>query len=47
MSEDAIDRENSKPAPDAAKPKGARKAGKKDKPAKKAAQEARQQAEGG
>ena len=35
MSENAIDSENSKPAPDTAKPKGARKAGKKGKPAKK------------
>jgi hypothetical protein len=37
MSENAIDSENSKPAPDAAKPKGARKAAKKAKPAKKGA----------
>ena len=37
MSENAIDSENiGKPAPDPAKPKGARKAGKKAKPAKKA-----------
>jgi hypothetical protein len=37
MSENAIDTENvSKPAPDTAKPKGARRAGKKAKPAKKA-----------
>jgi len=37
MSENAIDNENiSKPAPDAAKPKGARKAAKKAKTAKKA-----------
>ena len=37
MSENAIDSENmSKPAPEAAKPKGARRAGKKAKPAKKA-----------
>lgn len=36
MSENTIDSENSKPAPDTAKPKGARKAGKKAKPAKKA-----------
>jgi hypothetical protein len=37
MSENAIDSENtSKPAPDAGKPKGARKAGKKAKPTKKA-----------
>jgi hypothetical protein len=36
MSEDGIDSENiGKPAPDTAKPKGARKAGKKAKPAKK------------
>jgi hypothetical protein len=36
MSENAIDSETiSKPAPDTAKPKGARKAGKKAKPAKK------------
>jgi hypothetical protein len=36
MSENAIDSENlSKPAPDTAKPKGARKAGKKAKAAKK------------
>ena len=38
MSENAIDSENARqPAPDTAKPKGARKAGKKAKPAKKAA----------
>jgi hypothetical protein len=38
MSENAIDSENiSKPAPEQAKPKGARKPGKKAKPAKKAA----------
>jgi hypothetical protein len=38
MSENANDRENiSKPTPDTAKPKGARKAGKKAKAAKKAA----------
>jgi hypothetical protein len=38
MSENAIDSENnSKSAPDPAKPKGARKAGKKAKPAKKGA----------
>ena len=38
MSENAIDSENtSKPAPDAAKPKGTRKASKKAKHAKKAA----------
>src|SRR5579859_4424232 len=38
MSENAIDSENmSKPAPDSAKPKGARKPTKKAKPAKKAA----------
>jgi hypothetical protein len=37
MSENAIDSENiSKPAPDPAKPKGARKLTKKAKPAKKA-----------
>jgi hypothetical protein len=37
MSENAIDSENvSKPAPDTAKPKGARKPAKKPKPAKKA-----------
>jgi hypothetical protein len=37
MSENAIDSENiGKPAPDTAKPKGARKAAKKAKPAKKA-----------
>jgi len=37
MSENAIDSENiGKPAPDTAKPKGARKAGKKTKPSKKA-----------
>jgi hypothetical protein len=37
MSENAIDTENaSESAPDASKPKGARKAGKKAKPAKKA-----------
>ena len=36
MSENAIDTENKgKPAPDTAKPKGPRKAGKKAKPAKK------------
>jgi len=37
MNENAIDSENNgKPAPDAAKPKGTRKAGKKAKSAKKA-----------
>jgi uncharacterized protein DUF3489 len=36
MSENTIDSENSKSAPDTAKPKGVRKAGKKAKPAKKA-----------
>ena len=36
MSDNTIDSENSKPAPDTAKPKGARKAGKKAKVTKKA-----------
>jgi hypothetical protein len=36
MSDNAIDSENSKPAPDTAKPKGARKPAKKAKPAKTA-----------
>ena len=37
-SENAIDSENGKPAPETAKPKGARKAGKKAKPAKRGGQ---------
>lgn len=36
MSENAIDSDNGNPAPESAKPKGARKAGKKAKPTKKA-----------